>query len=91
MKKLTGFETEELFELVDPWDTPLAYFHHRDYDSVSGKGLGRIKLGDDSTTNAKPWKNPKTKAWYNARGFQIISAGPDMEFNTDDDITNFRR
>ena len=39
--------------------------------------------------DAKPWVNPKTKSYYNQSGFQLFSAGPDGEFNTEDDICNF--
>ena len=91
MSKLTNFEVKELFEVVDTWETPLAYFHNRDYSAVTSKALGRIMVGDGSVIQVKPWKNPKTKQYYNSRSFQIISAGPDGEFNTRDDITNFRK
>ena len=88
---LTNFETPELFEVIDRWETPLAYFHHRDYAAVEARNLGRITLADGSIIQVRPWRNPKTKTFYNSRTFQIISAGPDKEFNTEDDITNFSR
>jgi len=80
----------DLWELVDAWGTPLAYFHHRDYDIVERRNLGRID-GFDGIIKAKPYKNPKTGAWYRRNGFQLISAGPDEVFNTEDDVTNFNR
>lgn len=88
--RLTVWEAKDLFELVDPWGTPLVYFHSRDYDRVKSDGLGRVMLRNGSITDAEPWRNPTTKSWYNARRFQIISAGPDGMFNTDDDLTNFQ-
>lgn len=88
-----GANNRELFELSDRWGTPIAYFHHRDYDLVESRGLGRISDPEQEggTIRALPWRNPKTGTWYMSRKFQLISAGPDRTFNTDDDITNFER
>ena len=71
------------------------------FDTLSGKlqnafrnlrGLGKISdPNGDGTIRCQPWKNPKTGHWFMPRGFQLISAGPDTQFNTDDDITNFER
>lgn len=84
-----GRDVRDLFELLDWWGTPFAYFHHRDYDTAEAKGLGRIN-GLDGIIKVKPWKSPKG-FWYRRDGFQLISAGPDGVFNTKDDITNFER
>ena len=84
-----GRQDRDLWELVDKWGTPVAYFHHRDYDRVEVRNLGRIR-GEVNTIKAKPWKDARGR-WYRRNGFQIISAGPDGEFNTDDDVTNFQR
>jgi hypothetical protein len=90
-RSLTMFPTSDLFELVDQWKNPIAYFHHRDYgrkdlymsyDNASGVLL---------ETLVSALKNPKTESFYNPRGFQLISAGVDGAFNTEDDITNFSR
>lgn len=84
-------ETRDLWEIYDPWGTAIVYFHHRDYAAVDGLGLGRATTEEQKTVRCKPWKNAKTKGWYRRDGFQLISAGPDLKFNTDDDITNFQR
>ncbi len=84
-----GRDNRNLYELLDWWGTPFAYFHHRDYDSAAVKNMGRIN-GLDGIVKAKPWKSPKG-FWYRRNGFQLISAGPDGVFNTGDDITNFER
>lgn len=87
-----GPTNRSLFELCDRWGTPFAYFHHRDYDQVEVRGLGKISdPNGDGTIRCQPWKNPKTGNWYMPRSFQLISAGPDTVFNTEDDITNFER
>jgi prepilin-type N-terminal cleavage/methylation domain-containing protein len=83
--------SKELYELIDPWGTPFAYFHHRDYADADRKELGRISHPDDPEDSllAEPQRDPKTKAFYNPKTYQLISAGPDREFGTDDDIANF--
>ena len=88
---LTDFSMDDrnLYELLDWWGTPFAYFHHRDYDIIAAKNMGRV-TGLNGIIKAKPWKSPKG-FWYRRNGFQLISAGPDLAFNTDDDITNFER
>ncbi len=87
---LTSFGPEDkaLYEVLDIWGTPLAYFHHRDYGSVDAQDLGRIS-GVEDLVKALPWRNAKTKGYYQRDKFQLVSAGPDLKFNTEDDITNF--
>ncbi|MSR74905.1 MAG: type II secretion system protein [Planctomycetes bacterium] len=89
---LTSFSNDdrELYELVDVWGMPIAYFHHRDYGVVESRDLGRTS-GVEDLVKAVAWTNPKTRNFYQRDKFQIISAGPDMKFNTEDDITNFER
>jgi prepilin-type N-terminal cleavage/methylation domain-containing protein len=89
---LTSFgpEDKELYEVLDVWGTPIAYFHHRDYGSVESQDLGRIS-GVEDLVKALPWRNPKTKGYFQRDRFQLISAGPDLKFNTEDDLTNFDR
>jgi prepilin-type N-terminal cleavage/methylation domain-containing protein len=89
---LTSFgpEDKELYEVLDIWGTPIAYFHHRDYGIVESQDLGRIS-GVEDLVKALPWRNAKTKGYFQRDRFQIISAGPDLKFNTEDDLTNFDR
>ena len=37
------------------------------------------------------FKNPATGQDYAAQGFQLVSAGPDGRFGTEDDVTPFQR
>ncbi len=83
---ITHFESKDLFEIVDPWGTPYAYINAHDY--ANWEAVGRITGFDGKV---QPWKNPKTKIPYRFDSFQLISAGPDHLFNTEDDITNFDR
>lgn len=69
-------------ELLDAWRTPLAYF--------TSSGYGRkqkIKLESGDVLDVQAWKNPNSNGYLAPRGFQIISAGPDCKFNTEDDLT----
>ena len=86
-----GDQNKELYELVDPWGTPLVYFHHRDYELIEKRGWGTVSLGGGDVIDAKPWRDAKTQSFAAPHTFQLISAGPDGEFNTDDDLTNFSR
>jgi prepilin-type N-terminal cleavage/methylation domain-containing protein len=86
--QLTRFGTREMFEAVDPWNMPYVYFNAQDY--ARADDVGKV-TGDAGPVKCQPWKNPKLKRAYRYDSFQIISAGPDREFNTGDDITNFER
>jgi prepilin-type N-terminal cleavage/methylation domain-containing protein len=86
--QLTRFGTRDLFEAVDPWGTPYAYFEAKDYGRA--EQLGRIS-GENEPIKATPWTSPKLKRAYRHDKFQLISAGPDKAFNTADDVTNFQR
>lgn len=69
-------------ELLDAWGTPLVYF------TASGYGRKqKVKLETGDVIEAQAWKNPNSSGYLAPRGFQIISAGADRKFNTDDDVT----
>lgn len=82
-------QRQEKMEVVDSWGTPFAYFSGR-----VGSGYAQnqtilakaIEGGDDLELLAKPVQNPRSAGPLNPRGFQLISAGPDMVFGTDDDL-----
>ncbi len=92
-RSVTTFESPELFEIVDPWGNPYVYFHWKDYGDASGdraSGAAALcALGSGREARAVPWRNPKTRSYYRDSEFQLFSAGPDGEFNTDDDIGNW--
>lgn len=70
-------------EVVDAWGTPLAYFTNGSYGKVQ-----KIKRADGQVVKAEAWKNPNSSGYYAPRGYQILSAGVDREFNTPDDLTH---
>lgn len=90
-KPLSIYEKPDLFELLDPWDNPYAYFNAQDY---AKKDLGRYLAvdaeGNEEIVVVKPWVNPKTGSFYMMSRFQLFSAGPDGRFNTEDDIGNWQ-
>jgi prepilin-type N-terminal cleavage/methylation domain-containing protein len=69
-------------EVVDAWGTPLVYFTKASYGKVQ-----KVKLPSGDTVDAAAWKNPNSDGYLAPRAFQVISAGPDQKFNTDDDLT----
>lgn len=90
-KRVPGFEALTLFELGDQWGNPYAYFHHRDYSREDQYETVEPETGEPVTSRASAMKNPDTGRYYEPRGFQLISAGPDGEFGTDDDVPiNFK-
>jgi len=90
-KSLTRHQNNDLFELGDPWGNPTAYFHRRDYGRPD-----QYQTIDNETdawidSTVKALINPMTGNPFNPDTFQLISAGEDGVFGTDDDLTNFNR
>jgi prepilin-type N-terminal cleavage/methylation domain-containing protein len=88
-KSLTRFPANELFELKDAWDNPIAYFHHRDYGRADTYVL-QPDESEETEFQIKAQMNPKTKSYYQPSKFQLISAGPDGRFGTEDDVVDFK-
>lgn len=90
-RSLTRFSKSEVFEIKDAWDNPIAYLHRRDYKR-GGEYLAYAEdLGGWTEQRVKAWQNPTTGDPYRPDTFQLISAGADGVFGTEDDITNFSR
>lgn len=91
-KQLTDFDSRELLEIADQWNNPIAYIERSDYGASN-----RAYLTTDTETQEQvrsvpvAYKNPTTGQYYAAQGFQLLSAGPDGRFGTEDDITSFER
>ena len=85
-KSMTVFGATDLFSFLDPWGNPFAYFNAADYADPKLRSY-RMESGDDVTV--RPWKNTKTKSYFQPTSYQLFSAGPDGEFNTEDDIGNW--
>ena len=88
-RSLTRFKKADAFELSDSWDNPIVYLHRRDYE----KGCAYLTYSEDEgdlvEVKVTAAINPKTGDAYRLDSFQLISAGPDGEFGSDDDVGNF--
>jgi len=91
-KSLTDFGNRFLFELADDWENPIAYISHRDYE-VTNRAYVTYdpQTGEEQRSTPNAFKNPSTGRFYHHTTFQLISAGPDALFGTEDDITTFDR
>lgn len=88
-KSVTTFSSASAFEIVDVWGNPIAYIHRRDY----GKEFTYLTLdpeGNDVESRVKGLVSEKTGDPYRKMSYQLLSAGPDGEFGTYDDLANFK-
>jgi prepilin-type N-terminal cleavage/methylation domain-containing protein len=87
-RNTTILGTRELFEIGDEWGNPIVYFdslHYNDrQQTIVWAGEAVIEEQE-----AEPVQNDKTKTFAKPNSFQLISAGPDGLFGTDDDIHSF--
>lgn len=89
IKNLTTHALNDLFELQDSWGNPIAYLHRRDYDREDLYWTTDPETGEQLDSRVRAMTNPATGNPYNPRTFQLLSAGPDGVFGTEDDIGNF--
>jgi prepilin-type N-terminal cleavage/methylation domain-containing protein len=88
-KPLAIFPKSDLFEIADQWGNPIAYFHRRDYARKDKYLTRENKSGEEQETTVLARKDPVTGLYYNANRYQLISAGLDGVFETEDDIGNW--
>lgn len=91
-RQLTDFGTRELLEVPDAWGNPVAYIERSDYSATNRRYL-TVDAATNEEVESAPvaYKNARTGQYYAATSFQLISAGEDGRFGTDDDITTFER
>jgi prepilin-type N-terminal cleavage/methylation domain-containing protein len=85
-KALARFAKPALFELRDEWNNPIAYLHRRDYAQPQNYTMVDDTQAARGESQFKARTNPATGQYWNPKGFQLVSAGPDGEFGTEDDI-----
>ena len=80
----------ELFELIDPWGSPLVYLHNRDYDNPQRSGR-YLQFELDQLTVIQAARDETIQSYHGYQQYQIWSFGPDGENNngTGDDITSW--
>lgn len=87
-KNITTFAKSVLLEYIDAWGNPIIYIHNRDYGQI----YNYLLLNPDTDLDVMEVKalvSPLTGSPYNQDGCQIISAGPDGIFGSEDDLANF--
>ncbi len=89
--QVSELPTRELFELADAWGNPIAYFHHTDYGRSDTYQTVFPGTGERIESRVTAAVNPRTKLPFEHRRFQLLSAGPDGAFGTEDDLGNFRQ
>jgi len=90
---VTRFQSRELFEYRDSWGTPFVYLRLRDFEDAARAVLVTEVYGEDDYDEVEvaPRKNDELGTYYGHNdGFQILSAGPDRRFDTDDDLASYR-
>jgi prepilin-type N-terminal cleavage/methylation domain-containing protein len=86
---LSSFTSTDVFEIVDDWQNPIAYTHRRDYGKSRPYVTFDGNTGEPHDALLKGRVSPKTGDPFNKSTFQLLSAGPDGIFETEDDIGNF--
>lgn len=69
------------YEIADAWGTPMAYFSKVNI----GKPQQIVPAPGEAAVAVKA-KKRDDGTYYGQRKFQLLSAGPDLDFGTDDDI-----
>jgi hypothetical protein len=85
--QVTRTGSMELFELVDAWGNPYAYFSSRELKNP--EGFTKYVMATGTVVEARPHVEEKTKLPLMQGKFQLFSAGIDGVFNTKDDIGNW--
>jgi len=88
-KSLTDFGSRDLFEIMDSWDNPIAYFHHSEYGRPQWYTTFDTATGEPIETEVHARTTATTQRLRNPRSFQLISAGLDGRFGTEDDLGNW--
>jgi type II secretory pathway pseudopilin PulG len=83
-KSLTILPVRELFEIGDAWGNPILYFESLHYGEPGQVMAGTDGMLEEQSVDAM--KNERTGAYQQPNGFQLISAGEDGTFGTEDDI-----
>jgi type II secretory pathway pseudopilin PulG len=85
-RDVSSLGSRELFEIGDEWGNPIVYFeslHYADETACSVLNLD----GEEFDVFAE--RNERTGSFYAPQDFQLVSAGEDGYFNTDDDLYSY--
>jgi prepilin-type N-terminal cleavage/methylation domain-containing protein len=91
LRELSDLPNRQLFELVDSWENPIVYFRSDDYGESHQYLLWSEEDEFEAEVEVTALRNENLGRFYGHARYQLISAGPDGAFGTDDDITSFDR
>ena len=84
-RSITDFPDRQLFEFVDAWGNPIAYWHHRDYDRPQLYSVEDLNTGELFDQEVRAVENSTTRRFYQSTRFQLRSAGPNGVFDPVED------
>lgn len=85
--RVAGFNNS-LFEVKDAWGNPIAYFRYTSYGRKQSYRMADPPDPENADQEVSARQSATTGTWVNPDTYQLISAGPDRIFGTDDDVTN---
>lgn len=89
-RNMTMLQSRELFEIGDEWGNPIVYFESLHYNDKAG---ATVQAGEDEffeEQQLSPARNERTGSFYEPNGFQLVSAGSDGLFGTEDDLFSYK-
>ena len=89
VKTLTDFGDGSLFELADAWQNPIAYLRADDYERDHAYLTEDLLEGGAIESRVRAGRDEKLGRYHAHGRFQLVSAGPDGEFGTEDDVTSY--
>ncbi len=85
----TMLQSRELFEIGDEWGNPIVYFESLHYsDKEEAVVLAGVDFMEEQSVS--PGRNERTGSFSEPNSFQLVSAGADGLFGTDDDIFSYK-
>lgn len=88
-RAMTMLDSRALFEVGDEWGNPIVYFDSLHYSDKGGATV-MAGLGYAEEQGVNPGRNETTGSFSEPNTFQLVSAGADGWFGTDDDIFSYK-
>lgn len=89
-RTMTRLASRELFEFGDPWGNPIAFFESLHYEDREPRMyLAGLEDEDPEEQAAEPRRSERTGGFDQPGKFQLVSAGADGLFGTEDDLTHY--
>jgi prepilin-type N-terminal cleavage/methylation domain-containing protein len=88
-RDMTMLGNRQLFEIGDEWGNPIIYFDSLHYSENNGCSALAGEEGFFDSYDVYPLRSETTNSYYRPNSFQLVSAGADGEFNTEDDLYSF--